>query len=246
MKLARSLLMTGAPVTAGLALATTVLAAGSAPPVTVRAEGATRTLLSTRTVAVPTSGSITKGGTPRGACPADSAAGALSAATHGHWNGTYYKGLGIEVTTILGRTLDPKRAYWEFFVNDRAASKGICETKLRRGESLLFAPVPSKGKAEAPIVVRAPKTVTAGKPFDVRAFVYTGKGNATKPLNRARAVWSWSAVRQGAGPKLTESRTRRRDEMRFTFSGASSAHLTLVVSAKGEIRSAPIAIKVVK
>lgn len=245
MKLRRSLLLTGAPLAAGMSLAATALAAGSPPPVKVRVEGATRTLLPTRTVTAPSSGSITKGRTPKGACPADSAAGALSAATHGHWSGTYYKGLGIDVTTILGRRLDAKRAYWEFFVNDRPAPKGVCETMLKRGESLLFARVPTKGKAELPIVVRAPRTVTVGKSFTMRTFVYTGNGRTTRPVS-ARTVWRFGRYTAGSKPKLTESKRVRKGEVRFTISGVRSARATVVASAKGEIRSAATTIKVVR
>lgn len=262
MKLRRSLLLTGAPLAAGLSFAATALAAGSPPstalaagspppmalaagsppPVTVRVEGATRTLLATRTVTAPSSGTITKGGTPKGVCPADSAAGALGAATRGRWAGTYYKGLGIDVTTILGRRLDASRAYWEFFVNDRPAQKGICDTTLRRGESLLFARVPTKGTAELPIVVRAPRTVMIGRPFLVRAFVYAGKGKETRPVTGARAHWRAG----GAHLRLTESRARRRGVLRFTIHSSASRRATLVVSAKGEIRSAAATIRIVR
>lgn len=253
MKLRRSLLLTGAPLAAGLSLATTALASGSTPPVTalasgstppvtVRVEGATKTLLATRTVTAPAAGWVTKGHTPASSCPADSAAGALSRATHGRWNGTYYKGLGIDVTTILGRRLNGTRSYWEFFVNDRVASHGICETKLRRGDSLLFAAVPTKGRSELPIVVRAPRTVRVGRPFVVRAFVDTGKGSATRPVTGMRAHWSTG----GSHLRLTESRTAAAGELRFTFHGTGSPRATLVVSAKGEIRSAVTTIKVVR
>jgi hypothetical protein len=246
MKLRRSFLLTGAPLAAGLTLASTALASGSAPSVSVRVEGATRTLLQTRTVSAPTSGSITKGGTPSGSCPADSAAGALARATHGRWDGSYFKGLGIDVSTILGTKLSfSKGTYWGFYVNGRLASKGICDTTLAKGESLLFAPVPAKGAAPKPIVVKAPATVTAGRPFDLRAFVYAGKGSATKPLRSWHAAWTWSTM-HGGRPKLTRSKTSPRGELRFTVSGTSSARLTLVVSARGDIRSAATTIKVVK
>ncbi|HLI61061.1 MAG TPA: hypothetical protein VKV21_15470 [Solirubrobacteraceae bacterium] len=263
MKLRRSLPLTGVSLAAGLSFAATALAAGaalpvrghaagaprpllthvtdSAPPVSVRVEGATRTLLDARAVTAPSSGSITKGGTPAGACPADSAAGALGRATHGRWNGTYYKGLGIEVTTILGRRLDARRSYWELFVDDRTATKGICETKLRRGESLLFAAVPTKGRPELPIVVRAPRTARIGRPFLVRAFVYTGKGNATRAVRGLRADW-----RTAGHLRVSDARTGRPGELRVTFHGAGSPRATLVVSAKGEIRSAPATIRVVR
>jgi hypothetical protein len=246
MKLRRSLLLTGAPLAAGLTLASTAVAAGSAPAVSVRVEGMTRTLLAAKTVSAPSSGSITKGGTRAGSCPSDSAAGALNLATGGRWNGSYYKGLGIDVSTILGTKLSySKGSYWGFYVNDRLASKGICDTKLAKGDSLLFAPVPAKGKAPKPIVVRPPATVTAGKPFNLRAFVYTGEGNATTPLRSWHARWTWSAM-HGASPKLIRSQTAPKGDLRFTVSGTSSAKLTVVMSAKGDIRSAATTIKVVK
>jgi hypothetical protein len=246
MQLRRSLLLSAVPLAAGLTLASTALAAGSAPAVTVRVEGVTKTLLQTRTVSAPTTGSITKGGTPAGTCPADSAAGALNAATHGQWSGSYFKGLGIDVSTILGTELSfSKGSYWGFYVNDRLASKGICDTKIAQGESLLFAPVPAKGKAPKPIVVTAPKSVTAGKPFDLRAFVYTGKGNATAPLHSWHVNWT-AAMTHGAKPKVTQSKTAPQGDLRFTVSDVSSATLTFVVSAKHEIRSAAMTVKVVK
>src|SRR5579875_3581831 len=244
MKLRRSLPLTGVSLAAGLSFAATALAAGaalpvrghaagaprpllthvtdSAPPVSVRVEGATRTLLDARAVTAPSSGSITKGGTPAGACPADSAAGALGRA-------------------ILGRRLDARRSYWELFVDDRTATKGICETKLRRGESLLFAAVPTKGRPELPIVVRAPRTARIGRPFLVRAFVYTGKGNATRAVRGLRADW-----RTAGHLRVSDARTGRPGELRVTFHGAGSPRATLVVSAKGEIRSAPATIRVVR
>jgi hypothetical protein len=247
MQLRRSLLpLAGAPLAVGLTLASTALAAGSAPAVTVRVEGATRTLLPASAVSTPTTGSITKGGTPSGTCPSDSAAGALAAATHGRWSGSYFTGLGIDVSTILGTTLSySKGSYWGFYVNDRLAPKGICETKIVKGESLLFAPVPAKGQAPKPIVVTAPKTVRAGKPFDLRAFVYTGKGNATKPLSAWHEHWTSSMMR-GAQPKVTRSGTAPRGDLRLTVSGTTSGRLTFVVSAKGDIRSAATTIRIVR
>jgi hypothetical protein len=246
MQFRRSLLLAGAPLAAGLTLASTALAAGSAPAVTVRVEGATKTLLPASTVSAPRTGSITKGGTSSGTCPSDSAAGALDAATHGRWSGSYFKGLGIDVSTILGTTLSySKGSYWGFYVDNRLAPKGICDTKIVKGESLLFAPVPAKGQAPKPIVVTAPKTVTAGKPFDLRAFVYTGKGNATKPLSAWHERWTSSMMR-GAKPKVTRSATAPKGDLRFTVSGATSGKLTFVVSAKGDIRSAATTIQIVK
>ena len=81
-----------------------------APAVTVRVEGVKRTLLPA-TVAHAESGSITKGGTPKGTCPGSAAAGAFDVATHRNWGGTYSSGLGVEITTSsVRRTRSAPRA----------------------------------------------------------------------------------------------------------------------------------------
>ncbi|HET9125718.1 MAG TPA: hypothetical protein VFN65_12625 [Solirubrobacteraceae bacterium] len=242
----RSLLVAGVPLLAGLPLASSASAASSSPPVTVRVEGPTRTLLPARTVTAPTSGWVRKGGTPTGTCPADSAAGALRAATRGRWNGTFFKGLGIDVTTLLGMKLSFSRgSYWGFYVDGRVASRGICETKLVRGESLLFAPVPAKGRTPMPILVHAPRTVVAGRAFEVRAFVHVGAGSTTRPAAHPRVRWTIAGRTQGRRARLIESSSGRRGVLRLRLTGVASGRLMLVVSARGEIRSAAQAIRVV-
>ena len=107
------------------------------------------------------------------------------------------------MTDILGTSaLYSGGSYWEFFVNDRAATEGVCDTTLKPGEQLLFAQVPAKGKAELPIVVSTPRTVKAGTPFDVKTFVYTGKGHASSPVTTAHFS------RDGRSVKATRTRTR--------------------------------------
>ena len=235
MKLRRHVLASAVPVAVAAVCAGPALATGS--KVSVRVEGISKTLLPARTVTAPSSGSITKGSTPSGECPATSAAGALSAATHGNWNGTYSSGLGIEVTNILGTTaLYAHGNYWEFFVDDRVATEGVCDTTLKPGEQLLFAQVPAKGKAELPIVVSAPKTVTAGTPFDVKTFTYTGKGNASSPVTAARFTGDGTAV------KATRTSTRGT----WRLSEAKPGAERLIVSAKGDIRSAVVTVKVTR
>ena len=60
----------------------------------------------------------------------------------GNWSGTYSSGLGIEVTKILGESgIYSKGHYWEFFVDNHAASLGICSQKVTSGDQLLFANV---------------------------------------------------------------------------------------------------------
>jgi len=113
------------------------LAAGSGPAVTVQIKSLNKTLLKP-TTEHGQKGWITKGGTPKGKCPGNTAAGALTAATHGKWTGTYYSSVpGIFVDSILG--VKPKGSdFWNVYVNGKSASVGICGVKLKSGEKLLF------------------------------------------------------------------------------------------------------------
>jgi hypothetical protein len=179
-------------------LSTTALAAGN--QVTVRAEGQTRTLLSATIVNPPSgSGSFTIDGTPAGACPKNSAAGALDTATRHRWGGVYSTSFNeLELTTILGETWTFNSPYyWSIWVNDRFASAGLCELKLHKGDQLLFAAVPDKG-SEYPLAIEAPSHATAGRPFTVKVVDYP-KGVA-KPLAGARLAGSGiNAVSNGRG-----------------------------------------------
>ncbi|MGH2886376.1 MAG: hypothetical protein ACRDPA_27375, partial [Solirubrobacteraceae bacterium] len=67
-------------------------AAGSGPSVSVTIKTATKTLR--QTTVHGEKGWITKGGTPKGKCSGNSAAGALDAATHGKWTGKYFSSVG--------------------------------------------------------------------------------------------------------------------------------------------------------
>ena len=120
-----------------LAASSVALAAGSGPAVTVQIKTLTKTLLHATGVHGE-NGSVTKGGTPKGKCPGNSAAGALDAATHGKWAGKYSaKYHEIFVTSILG--VKPSGTdFWEIVVNGKPASTGACEIKLHPGQKLLF------------------------------------------------------------------------------------------------------------
>ena len=122
---------------AALAAYGTADAGQHGPAVNVRVTTGHKTLLDAADVHAG-SGWITKGGTPRGKCPAASAAGALNKATKGHWTGKYYASVqGIFITSILGHK-PPVHTYWGVYVHGQLASKGICQLKLQQGERLLF------------------------------------------------------------------------------------------------------------
>ena len=206
--------------------------AGAQTRVSFRVEGVSKTLLPAKTVPVPTGGSITKGGAPKGACPANSAAGAFNTATGGNWSGTYSSGLGIEVTKILGESgIFSKGSYWEFFVNNHAASVGICDQKAKSGDQLLFANVPAKGAAEFPIVISAPAKATAGRSFQVKASYYPTKSNTAKPL---------------AGVSFTGVKGKTNAQGVATVTASQAGKLSLVGSKSGEIRSAAATVVVSK
>jgi len=133
----KTLVALAGAIVVALATCGVALAAGSGPAVSVQVKSTTKTLLKPTTVHGE-KGSITKGGTPTGKCPGNSAAGALDAATHGRWTGKYYASVGgVFVTSILG--VKPKGSdFWEVLVNGKASSSGICAIKLHPGEKLLF------------------------------------------------------------------------------------------------------------
>lgn len=124
-----------AAMVAAAATTGSALAASAGPAVHVQIKTLSKTLRQT-TVRGQT-GWITKGGTPRGKCSANSALGALGAATHGKWTGKYYSGLGIFITSILGVKPTGKDS-WAFYVNGKLSNKGACSVRLRAGERLLF------------------------------------------------------------------------------------------------------------
>lgn len=217
-----SLALAAAPTAAATAAAPASSASG--PAVSVRVEGVKKTLLAPTTTHGE-SGSITKGS---GSCSGWSALGALDAATKHRWNGTYSSGLGIEINQILGETdVFAHGHWWEIFVNNRPASLGACDIKLRAGERLLFAAVPSKGNV-ALLGLRGPSKVTAGRAFTLHVVAYDAKGRA-KPV---------SGVHVAGASKPSDAHGL----VTVTESHRGTAHF--VASGTGYIRSAPLAVKV--
>ncbi len=121
-----------------LATSGAALAASSAgPAVTVTVKSLSKTLVGPTTVHGEKR-SITKGGTPKGKCPGRSAAGALDAATHGHWTGKYFSSVGSTFITSISGVKPKGSDFWSVFVNGKSSSLGACAIKLKAGEKLLF------------------------------------------------------------------------------------------------------------
>jgi hypothetical protein len=111
--------------------------------------------------------------------------GAFNKAVRGRWSGTWFSGLGFDVTKILGETDDYTRTgtYWALYVNDQVSSVGICGLKLKAGERILFAAVPDKGTVYPTQISSSSRTVRVGTVV-VHVVYYDAKG-ITHPLSGA-------------------------------------------------------------
>jgi hypothetical protein len=192
----------------------------------VRIEGVKKTLVATKTVKTGT-GTITKDGAK---CPANGAGGALNAATHGNWGGQNTS-FGLELTSILGETytFTGSKYFWEIFVDNAPASVGLCDQKVKPGDSLVFAAVPQKGMHYM-TGIKAPKSAKAGKPFKVTVVIYGPKGKP-KPLAKAPVRFGKVAVLTNAHGTAT---------LKVTKPG----RITLHSATKGEVRAAPVTVRV--
>jgi hypothetical protein len=216
-------------IAAALALAITAPALGAGSGVTVRVEGLKHTLLPA-TVAHSESASITKGGTPKGSCPGSSGAGYFDSATHHKWNGTYSSGLGVEITTVLGEThkFSAKGFYWGVWVNNKFASAGLCDLKLKPGDQLLLAPAPGSGTTY-PIMLTAPATAKVGQPFVVKAsYLKTAKGKA-KTLPGVK-VTDGVKTTDGHGATTVTAHKAGKVTLTATLKGFVRAEATVTVS----------------
>jgi hypothetical protein len=191
-----------------LAVGSEAVASSTSPKVSIRIEGKTKTLLPATTVGTPT-GQVTKDGH---SCSAQSGAGVFNKATKGNWSGKWFTGLGFEPIKILGETDDftTTKSYWELFVNNVAASTGLCGmTPLHSGEKILIAAVPATGTLY-PIGLSAPLSATAGHSFTVKVVAYNAKGKASALVGATVKAGSERATSNAAGVvKLTDAHAGR-------------------------------------
>ena len=113
------------------------LAASSGPAVTVQIKSLTKTLLKPTTEHGET-GWITKGGTPKGKCSGDSAAGALDAATHGKWTGKYFASVGGIFVTSIDGVKPTGIGLLERVRQRQALEQGRLRHQAHAGQKLLF------------------------------------------------------------------------------------------------------------
>jgi hypothetical protein len=166
-------------VTLAAVLAPSGALAAPGPKVTVRVEGRTRTLLATSVVQTHT-GFVTRSGAPMGACSAASAAGALDLATRHRWAGPYETSYAdYLIQSIFGERQTGNAYYWGIWIDNRYSSAGICGTKLRSGDRLLFA-VDAIAHHEHPIELVTPRTARAGRSFSAKVMWFSDAGVAKR------------------------------------------------------------------
>jgi hypothetical protein len=215
-------------------LATASAAQAAAPAaVTVRVEGSEQTLLAPSTVTT-TAAPVVKDGKPADACTGSSAAGALELATSGSWAGAYFSGLGYSVETVLGETHQfefgaPANFFWSFWLNNTPSSKGICETELNSGDSVLFFPdcfseTGACPPAPNPLGIAAPAVAEAGSPFALTVTSYANASGAPSPAGGA-------TVSAGGASATTDSAGHA------TLALAQTGNAILRVSAANSVRA---------
>jgi hypothetical protein len=215
------------PVVLGVALLALSLAGpGSAlagPSVTVRVEGVNQTLLPPTEVTTDAT-PVVKDGDPEHSCGGTTAAGALERATGGSWNGEWFASLrGYSVETILGETHAfepgvPANYFWSYWLDNKAASAGICEGELQSGQSILFFPecfseVSACPATPNPLGISAPAVAEQGVPVSVSVISYANSSGEASPAAGA-------TVTGGGASAVTDA----------------SGHATLSISQLGSIQ----------
>ena len=188
---------------AAAALAAPPALAGSPATVTVRVLGSapSYTALIPPTQVTTTVAPVVNDGEPTHSCSGTSAAGALQLATSGDWKGKWYTGEtnGYFVETIEGTTPPPASSYWSFWLNNREATAGICESELEPGGQVLFFPecfgeCPSPSGSTHVLGIEGPSTVEVGQPTSVTVVSYNTKGERSPAAGVNVGGWGSSTT----------------------------------------------------
>jgi hypothetical protein len=184
--------------------------AASATDVTVRVEGADRTLQPTTAVTLPGPAvdKTAEGGTT---CTTTSGGSALEAAVGGDWGGrSDQQGQRVErirgVTHLLGG--EYAGAYWSLYINDRPAPSGLCSITPQQGDEILLYPAcggsTSGCFAGEPLNLAAPATVRPGEPFSVQVHETKTTFNPNPPYDSSTTTSpSSGATVAGGGASAT-------------------------------------------
>ncbi|HTB70279.1 MAG TPA: carboxypeptidase-like regulatory domain-containing protein [Solirubrobacteraceae bacterium] len=217
-----------------LSLVLASLAHAAAPAtVTVRVEGTNQTLLPLTTVT--TNGvSVEKDGNREHTCSGGSAANALELATSGNWDGAWSELFhGYSVETLLGETLAfdsklPANYFWEYWLDGKPSSVGVCEGELSSGESILFFPecfseVGACPVAPNPLGISAPAVAERGAPIAVSVTSFANASGAPSPAA--------GVMVSGGGATATTDASGQ-----ATLSLSQTGDVVLQASAPGTVR----------
>jgi hypothetical protein len=216
-----------------LSLVLASIARASAPAtVTVRVEGANQTLLPSTSVTT-NSVAVVKDGKPEHSCSGASAAGALQQATSGNWSGAWFNGIGYSVETLMGETHAfepgaPANYFWSYWLDDKAATAGICEGEVSFGDSILFFPecFSETGACPAapnPLALSAATVAERGVPLSVSVTSYANATGAASPAGGVTV--------SGGGASATTDASGH-----ATLSLSQTGEVVLQASAPGSVR----------
>jgi hypothetical protein len=224
----------------GLAAVVFVLASGAVPAsaatVSVRVEGAQRTLVGATKVQ-PSSGvtvdKTSQGGTT---CAGTSGGGALELATGGNWGGrSDAQGQRVErivdETYLLGAEFSGR--FWSLYVNNVPASSGLCAITPQEGDEILLAAACGGATTDCfsgdPLDLRAPAKTAPGEAVTVSVDEYTSDFSGPSPT--ASKASSAGATVAGGGQSAS---TDAQGHATFTFTDRGPVEL--VTTKGGRIR----------
>jgi len=228
---------------AGFLLVCAASASAAGPiNVHVRVEGAHKTLVTERTVTLADAPLTPKDGNPAHTCSTQTGAGALQQGSGGDWGGTWNDSFGdYLVDTIKGEKHPGSPDYWAFWVDNKQADAGVCQTQLKAGDSVLFfvdrcvydaTTQGCKNKPYLPLAVMAPATARVGHHFTLRVVEYSAKGKAS-PVGGATVVVNGHAL-----SKKTDS------DGHLVVSGTKAGEVTILAHKAGLVVSAPVRLRV--
>jgi hypothetical protein len=195
--------------------------------VTIRVEGATKTVMPQKSVTTLGRNVIVTGDQdPSHGCSGESGLGVLELATHGDWRGTYFSGLRWSVGEILGAK--PK-GFYEIWINNRQATVGLCDyVPKRKDEILIFdqtctfdLQLQGCPNPVLPLGLIVPKTVRVGQRFTVQVVRFGVTGQAT-PVRGAQVLAGKVKFKKTDAQGRTKVLARKAAKVVFdaTFPGA--------------------------
>ena len=231
-----------AGVIAALALSSPAVAAGPAD-VTIRVEGAERTLVP-QTAVTTTTQPVNKSGKEGESCTGTSAAGALEIATGGDWSGSWFgAGFGYSVERVKGEThAFPSPTYYSVWLNNRESQVGVCGIELQPGDEVLIFVGRCDYSAEEerctnppvlPLGIDAPDIAAPQTAVNVKVVEYDTEGNPTPVAGATVSGGDAPATTSAEGIAAVTFSTRGERPVRATKPNRAPTELEAVCVTDG-------------